>query len=389
MMPAQRLTGFSSALLALALLTGSGGSAFAQAAPTERPALPDGAAAPVPAARPDEPADAGVTPGGTDAQPVGQNGEGNEAPRDGTAAAGEGAQPGSKPDASGETESLPAAQGQTASPEDGAVPVPEPRPESPGAAGEAGASGDAAKPGDGQPAPPQPTLPEPAAGTAAPSPSVPESKSTGDLAAPRPTTESLKAATEEVTPESAVDAAAAIKDAKLCEAELTRRGVKFSVGESISEGDCGVLRPVKIEALSSGVTIPGGTVILCRTALALDEWVGGTVAGAAKAEWPDAKLKTIEDSSTYVCRPRAGEGKISEHARGSAIDIGAFGLADGRSLPVKPEASGTAEARFADGIRAAACGPFKTVLGPGTDAAHKNHLHLDMAARRGGATYCK
>ncbi|TIQ63130.1 MAG: extensin family protein, partial [Mesorhizobium sp.] len=36
-----------------------------------------------------------------------------------------------------------------------------------------------------------------------------------------------------------------------------------------------------------------------------------------------------------------------------------------------------------------ACGPFKTVLGPGSDADHSLHLHLDLAPRRNGGTFCQ
>ncbi|HKD27934.1 MAG TPA: extensin family protein [Xanthobacteraceae bacterium] len=32
-----------------------------------------------------------------------------------------------------------------------------------------------------------------------------------------------------------------------------------------------------------------------------------------------------------------------------------------------------------DAVRSAACGWFTTVLSPGADAAHTDHLHVDMA----------
>ena len=32
-----------------------------------------------------------------------------------------------------------------------------------------------------------------------------------------------------------------------------------------------------------------------------------------------------------------------------------------------------------DSVRTAACGWFTTVLGPGSDAAHTDHLHVDIA----------
>ncbi|MDE0922737.1 extensin family protein [Aurantimonas coralicida] len=192
-----------------------------------------------------------------------------------------------------------------------------------------------------------------------------------------------------ITPEAAVAAAAAIADARICEDELTRRGVTFTVGDSISEGDCGVLRPVDLDRLSSGVTIAQPTQLLCRSALALDIWVASSVVPAAKTQFPGDAVTAFRHASTYVCRSRSSGSRISEHARGSAVDVADFGFASGRRLGVEKQAEGSPEQAFQRQIRVGACGPFKTVLGPGTDADHATHFHLDIAARRNGATYCK
>ena len=280
---------------------------------------------------------------------------------------------------------------------------------------------------------------------------------------PRTSPDSLKSKDVAITPELDVMAAAAVVEAKRCEAELKRRGAVFETGASLSEGRCGVLRPLAVEKLSTGTKVEPDTVMLCRTALALDDWAREAVEPAARAAFgPDRRVVALNQVSTYVCRPRSSEDKISEHARGSAIDIGSFELSDGTEVGVRAIAAqagaGTAESRaedtddgatrtasttsgepdasgsnapghsageathggameereggadpesadepggtaagaedrreqeFLDEVREAACGPFKTVLGPGTDADHATHFHLDMAARRGGATYCK
>ncbi|MBO0904984.1 extensin family protein [Jiella sonneratiae] len=268
------------------------------------------------------------------------------------------------------------------------------------------------------------------------------------------TPSSLKADLPSVTPAATVEAAAAIVEAKACEAELKRRGAEFTVGESISEGQCGVLRPVAIHKLSSGIAVEPETQLLCQTALALDDWAKEAVVPAARAAFgPQRTVTAIRHASTFVCRPRSSEDKISEHARGSAIDIAAFVLSDESAVgvraipddserhadsdsggeemaadsaaagnrnasdgpdggtgnasgaqavaakqaekakadtasPVGARSEDARERQFLTRIRAAACGPFKTVLGPGTDADHTTHFHLDMAARHGGATYC-
>ncbi|WP_188854092.1 extensin-like domain-containing protein [Aureimonas glaciei] len=242
------------------------------------------------------------------------------------------------------------------------IPVPAVRPE--------GAGDDAEKPG---------TVPETQDPVRPPAEPAPAPNST----------ENLKSRTATVTPAATVLAAAAIEDAELCEAELKKRGVDFTVGESISEGECGVLRPVNVKRLSSGIEVSPDTQFLCRTALALDDWMTSGVLPAVKTELPGRKLSQFRHASTYVCRPRASESGISEHARGSAIDIAAFVFDESQDIGVEAQAADSPEAKFQASVRAAACGPFKTVLGPGTDPDHATHFHLDIAARKNGSTYCK
>ncbi|WP_165690870.1 extensin family protein [Consotaella salsifontis] len=189
-------------------------------------------------------------------------------------------------------------------------------------------------------------------------------------------------------PAAATEAARQTVEAQRCEEELKSRGVVFSVGDSISDGRCGVLRPVSVEKLSSGVTISPSTQLLCQTALALDKWVSDDVVPASKKAFDGASVTAISHASTYVCRQRVGGVKISEHSRGSAIDIAGFTVGS-RDVPVKIYGSDTPEGAFEADIRATACGPFKTVLGPGSNADHETHFHLDLAARRAGATYCR
>ncbi|MDY8109315.1 extensin family protein [Fulvimarina sp. 2208YS6-2-32] len=190
-----------------------------------------------------------------------------------------------------------------------------------------------------------------------------------------------------ISPAAAVRAAAAIIASEACEADLTRRGIVFETEPSLNEGDCGVLRPVSLTTLSSGLEVNTQTLMWCPTADALDTWMTETVIPAAEAVYPDRTLTGISRISTYVCRNRGSGQKISEHARGSAVDIGAFVFEDGE-VPVAAANPETPDGKFLSAVRAGACGPFTTVLGPGTDADHATHFHFDLAARKGGP-YCR
>jgi hypothetical protein len=84
-------------------------------------------------------------------------------------------------------------------------------------------------------------------------------------------------------------------------------------------------------------------------------------------------------STGYECRNRnrAASGHISAHAFGIALDVAAFELANGKLLPIKPNGDTRGQATVS-AIRTAACGWFSTVLGPGSDPAHAEHMHLNI-----------
>ena len=187
----------------------------------------------------------------------------------------------------------------------------------------------------------------------------------------------------EITPSAAVRAARAVTASLACETILRQRGVEFEVRPSISEDRCGVLRPVAVTKLSSGLTVEPETALWCPTVLALDIWATDTLQPAAETFEADHALTGLRQVSTYVCRDRGSGRKISEHARGSAIDIGAFIFDDGER-PVAPRPTGSDGADFQKAAHDGACGPFSTVLGPGADADHATHFHLDLAARSNG-----
>lgn len=91
----------------------------------------------------------------------------------------------------------------------------------------------------------------------------------------------------------------------------------------------------------------------------------------------------IEHYGSYACRNIAGSQRRSQHATANALDIAGFRLADGRRITLARDWNGDErEQRFLRLVREAACKPFNTVLGPEYNAAHRDHLHLDMGRAR-------
>ena len=149
---------------------------------------------------------------------------------------------------------------------------------------------------------------------------------------------------------------------------------------------CGIANPVRVTSVG-GLKLSQALTVDCEAARALNTWVerglkpafGNTGGG----------VKGLEIAGSYVCRTRNHRkgAKISEHGRGKAVDISGIVLANGQKLTVLRDWRG----RSGNLMRAAhraACGPFGTTLGPGSDGMHEDHMHFDTA-RYSYGTYCR
>jgi hypothetical protein len=186
--------------------------------------------------------------------------------------------------------------------------------------------------------------------------------------------------------------AESIMSSAACQQRLADRHVTFSFTPPVAEGDCAIPLPVRLRSLAIGaddIPFSGEPMLDCRMAEQLADWIGNVVAPLARHHLGSG-LAAVETGPGYVCRNRNNDaaGKLSEHARGNALDIFAFGLNDGRRVAVRPaDQPSPADAAFLAAVRMTACGYFLTVLGPGSDAAHAEHLHLDLRLRGRTANY--
>jgi len=170
-----------------------------------------------------------------------------------------------------------------------------------------------------------------------------------------------------------------------CLRDLEAIGVVAAPAPSaVLSGECAVEDAVAVEAVDTRagrVALPARPVLGCRFAAVLGAWLSEIVSPVA-ASLLGSPVETIATGPGYQCRSRAG-GRLSEHAIGKALDISSVRLVDGRSVSVGTLLSAEgAEREFLRAISASACGYFTTVLGPGSDAAHSDHLHVDLADRR-------
>lgn len=199
---------------------------------------------------------------------------------------------------------------------------------------------------------------------------------------------------------------------------------------------CGWHTASRVSALG-GVRFSSPFTLTCGATVALARWEHLVVQPTASAVL-GSKVVRIEHLGSYACRTIAGsassQGRLSQHAHANALDIAAFDLSDGRrisvlrdwqaeppsspnaSVPSSTEASlahddasgpgpvpeaavqpaapsaGSGKAvsesqldpaaRFLQMVQGGACHDFSAVLGPGYNAAHRNHFHLDRGPYR-------
>lgn len=168
------------------------------------------------------------------------------------------------------------------------------------------------------------------------------------------------------------------------------------IGES---GGCGAPAPVRVSRVA-GVALTPDATLTCEMAAALHGWVSGAVKPAARQRLK-TEVTSIRTATSYACRRRnnSSSGKMSEHSKANGLDMAGFVFAAeekgvavgggnwGEGLLAALGVSG--QASFLEEVQKAACGYFTTVLGPGSDAFHGDHFHVDVLQRKGDYRICQ
>ena len=144
-------------------------------------------------------------------------------------------------------------------------------------------------------------------------------------------------------------------------------------------------------SVATTASVTPAATLACPIVSALDRWIADAVQPAAQ-KWFGQPVTEIRQISAYSCRGMNGNpnAHISEHAFGNALDIAAFTLADGRKVTVERGWRGTPEEQgFLRDVQVAACEQFTTVLAPGSNVYHYNHIHVDLMRRASGRHICQ
>lgn len=169
-----------------------------------------------------------------------------------------------------------------------------------------------------------------------------------------------------------------------CRKVLTEGGVYFQNVEDQKSGDgCEVKNGLVVTGGVSTLA-PAGAAMSCESALAYAVW-NRQIVDQAAIELLGSPVVHVEHLGTYSCRAIAGDGPhpLSQHAFANAIDIAGFRLADGRHISVEKDWKDPGpNGQFLHKVRDGACQVFGMVLSPDYNAAHFNHIHVDMSVYR-------
>lgn len=174
-------------------------------------------------------------------------------------------------------------------------------------------------------------------------------------------------------------------DETACRRDLRRLGVGFRDLPAIRDGACGIDYPVEVTGLPGGVALQPAATLNCQMALAFSRWTREQLQPAARIRYLSS-VTAIRQASSYACRNMIGasRSRISEHARGNALDVSAIMLANGDEIDVrKPGLFAFRSRSLLNTVRGDACDYFTTVLGPGYNREHRDHFHFDLMPRKG------
>ena len=184
--------------------------------------------------------------------------------------------------------------------------------------------------------------------------------------------------------------AAAQAGPSACQIRLGKIAVFQALGTLVGPGDCGAADAVQLQAVvlpdQTKVAVTPPATLRCSIAEQIADWLRDDVAPALAATGPP--VRGLDNFDSYECRGRnrVRAAALSEHGRADALDVRDFRLADGHEVNLTDV--GVAK-DLRENIRASACARFSTVLGPGSDGYHEEHVHLDLAERRNGYKLCQ
>ena len=175
-----------------------------------------------------------------------------------------------------------------------------------------------------------------------------------------------------------------------CQLRLAKLAEFQPLPAIVGPGECGAVDAVLLQSVilpdQVKVAVAPPATLRCTMAEEVARWLREDVAPAALKF--GAPLRGLDEAGSYECRGfnRVAGAPLSEHGRADALDVRALRLANGRVIGLTDVSIAK---DWREGLRTSACARFTTVLGPGSDSYHEDHVHIDLAERRLGYKLCQ
>jgi hypothetical protein len=163
-----------------------------------------------------------------------------------------------------------------------------------------------------------------------------------------------------------------------------------SIPDIHGAGGCGGEDLVRLEAVvlpdKHRVAVKPAAILRCPMASAIADWIRADVAPLAMKL--GSVITDLDNFDSFECRGRNRivGALLSEHGRANALDIRSLKLANGRSISLTDR---TVPRELRESVLHSVCARFSTVLGPGSDWYHEDHIHLDLMERHNDYKICQ
>jgi hypothetical protein len=176
-----------------------------------------------------------------------------------------------------------------------------------------------------------------------------------------------------------------------CRLALTEEvAIAPSIPDIHGPGSCGGEDLVRLEAVVLGdkhrVKVAPAAILRCTMASAIADWIRTDMAPLVQNL--GGGLSGLDNFDSYECRSfnRIAGAHLSEHGRANALDVRALELANGQSISLTDR---TVSREVRESVLHSVCARFTTVLGPGSDWYHEDHIHLDLMERHNNYKICQ
>ena len=163
-----------------------------------------------------------------------------------------------------------------------------------------------------------------------------------------------------------------------------------SIPDIKGPGECGAEDVVRLEAVvlpdKRRVSVKPAAILRCAMASEIANWIRIDLAPLAASL--GSVISDLDNLDSFECRGRNGiaGAKMSEHGRANALDVHDLRLANGQSISFTDR---TVSREVRENVLHSMCKRFTTVLGPGSDGYHEEHIHLDLMERHNNYKICQ